>query len=343
MSSRTSIPISRIAAALIFLLLASCSKEPLGITDAGNGTGKGPASGIIIKRSSQEDFYAMRYSASKNKLSNTSINGGGVISVSYQDMFFEDVSGYPGDADRPIIERNLLLAEISMSYQIANKGGIQSFGNSAAVSFGNIALRTSRNAADAGVLKRNFAFVRNPNGSISGAAGYEGASEPFDTSMGIFLRASTDFTVSNSDTVESISSAIQVDAGILFDSGKVYSSTNDMTVRLNRNVAKGSIITFSKLRRAQSSFPYIPATVSYELLADTNEIRIPRAEVSQVIALLTATTGVPKPFSSVFPFWLNIIESGPCDTLQLTHSFSGKEFTFTVYQYHEFGRKLYFK
>lgn len=331
------------AFALSLLLLASCTKEPLGITDDGSGSGKIPVAGIIIKRSTQEDFYAMRYSASRNKLSNATINGGGVISVSYQDMFFDDVSGYPGDAERPIIERNLLIAEISMSYQIANKGGMQSFGNAASVSFGSIPLRASRNISDAGVLKRNFAFVRNPNGTVSGAAGYEGASEPYDTSMGVFLRDSPEFSVMNSDTVEPFSSFLKVNGGILFDSGKVYSSTNDMTVKLNRTVAKGSIISFSKLRSAQSSLPYIPSIVTYELLSDTNEIRIPRAEVSQIIALLTATTGVPKPFASVFPFWMNIIESGPCDTVRLNHSVSGKEFTFTVFQYHEFGRKLYFK
>ena len=193
------------------------------------------------------------------------------------------------------------------------------------------------------MLKRNFAFVRDPNGSYSGAAGYEGASEPYDTSMGLFLRASPAFSVVNSDTVDTFSSTIKVNSGILFDSGRVYSSTNDMTVKLNRTVAKGSIISFSKLRRAQSSFPYIPSIVSYELLSDTNEIRIPRSEVTQIIALLTATTGVPKPFTSVFPFWLNIIESGPCDTVRLSHSGTGKEFMFNVYQYHEFGRKLYFK
>jgi hypothetical protein len=343
MSSRTSIPYAQLVSVLIILLIASCSKEPLGITDAGNGTGKIPSSGIIIKRSTQEDFYAMRYSAVRNKLSNTTIDGGGVISVSYQDMFFEDVSGVPGDKERPIIERNLLLAEISMSYQIANKGGIQSFGNSAKVSVGNIALKTSPIITDAGVLKRNFAFIRNPNGSVTGAAGYEGASEPYDTAMAMFLRDSPEMSVSNSDTVESYLSPVSIRAGILFDSGRVYSSTNDMTVKLHRTVAKGSIITFSKLRRAQSSLPYIPATVSYELLADTNEIRIPRSEVSQVIALLTATTGVPKPFTTLFPFWLNIIESGPCDTVRLNHSVTGKEFKFTVYQYHEVGRKLYFK
>ncbi|MFZ4619574.1 MAG: hypothetical protein ACOYNS_03375 [Bacteroidota bacterium] len=341
MNFQTAKPI--FAAVLACMFLGSCTKDPIGVTDGGSGSGGGNGGGIVIKRTSQEDYYAKRYSASRNKLSNMTTDGGGFFSVSYQDVFFDDVSGYPGDAKRPVIERNLLIAEIAMAYQRPDKGGLQSFGNRANVLFRNIELRTSSSASDAGVLKRNFAFIRNADGTVSGAAGYEGATEKYDAASMDFSNGAPLFTVQNSDTVESVSVPLKIGAAIFFDSGKVYSSTADMIVKLNRPISKGSIVSFSKLRGAESSLPYIPSIVSYELLSDTNEIRIPRAEVSQIIAILTATTGIQKPFSTLYPVWMNIIESGPCDTLRLSHSVTGKELTFTVFRYYEFGRKLYFK
>ncbi|MFA5832553.1 MAG: hypothetical protein WDA22_03645 [Bacteroidota bacterium] len=328
------------------LFLSQCTKDTLGVNDTGTNTGNGP--GIIIKRLSQEDYYAKKYSGSKNKTSNGSINGGGVFNLSYQDLFFDAPAGNEGDVVRPIGEKNLLLVDISMVYQNGNKEGIQDFGPHTSVKFNTIELFTAQNqsgqASQRGFYKRNFAFTRSANGSVTGAPEYEGSTELYDPEMMNFTYTTPPLiSVLNSDTVGSVMTFASIGSAILFDSGKVFPSTNDMVVKLNRRISKGSVLSFEKLRGSTSLYPYVPSVVTYELLSDTNEIRIPKKEVAYVIETLQRSTGVSKPIGKIYPFWLNVIESGLCDTLRLIHAQTGKNYDFSIYQYFEFGRKMYFK
>lgn len=329
------------------LLSVHCSKDILGVDGSTNGNGRTPPPVVVIKRSTQEDYNAKRFSNSKYINSNAGVAGGGIFSVSYQDIYFDDAAGNPSDAVRPVIEKNLLLVELTMQYQKANKGGVQEFGNGTEIKFNAINLLTSPNqsstASQARYHRRNFAFTRDGNGVFSGAAGYEGSTEIYDKDLMNFNYTLPAITVANSDTVNDFSEPVSVGAAISFDSGGVYLTSNDAVIALNRTVSKGSIISFEKLREASSPFPYVPSVVSYELLNDTNQIRIPKDEIKYILDILRFSTGVPKTFGVKYPVWMTVIESGVSDTLTLHHRSTGEPFSFAVYQYFEFGRKIYFK
>jgi hypothetical protein len=335
----------RIFIVLIVLGLSSCSKDVIGVNDG--GTGRTPPPAVVIKRSSQEEYNAKRFSSTKYINSNISTEGGGVMTVSYQDTYFDDAAGNPADAVRPIVEKNLLLIGLTMQYMRPGKGGMQEFGPNTVVSFNGIELypasKYTGGTIQSGTFRRNFAFTRSQNGTVSGAPGYEGSSEPYDKELLNFFYTVPGFSFTGADTVNDLQRTLAVDPAIAFDSGTVHIATNDAVLLLNRTIAKGSIISFQKMRGPSTAFPYIPCIVSYELLTDTNAVRIPKEELKYIIDILRMNTGAPKSFAVNYPVWVNIIESGVTDTITLNHSVTGAPFRIPVYQYFEFGRKVYFK
>jgi hypothetical protein len=317
------------------------------VNDAGTGTGKTPPPTVVIKRSSQEDYNAKRFSSTKYSSANAGMTGGGIITVTYHDVFFDDATGSPTDAVRPVVEKNLLLVGLTMQYQKEGKGGLQDFGASTRVQFNGIDLRTvpgsTGGALPAAYFKRSFAYVRNPDGTMTGAAGYDGSTEPYDVALQNFNYPRPLLSITHSDSVIDFAETVSVNSAILFDSGHVFNAAVDGILTLNRKLSKGTIISFEKVRGAFSSYPYLPSVVSYELLADTNVIRIPSEELKYILDVLRFSTGVPKVFGVKYPFWLSVIESGVCDTVSLQHTVTGAPLKFGVYQYFEFGRKMYFK